>query len=245
MGDVFVAACRPDWSADGLPLQSGGPVTVGQPFADIALLDNTFVQEVAQVAIAIYGSDGLILSNNAITLVDGGAGGADGAGGSSIEGSLDGFDVGDGAARVGGWVVDTNQPATLPSNVTFLVDGLVVLTVVANYPRPDLVPKVTSDPHHGFEVVLPAATYQLLLHGNHTLSAVVAHPAGGVHGPVVLHGGPACVTPFRRSCHFPQSCLCGAPTPPTIQISNSLRCMASGNACYGKACPPLAANACT
>ena len=162
MGDVFVAACQPRWDAHGMPLQSGSPVTVGQPFANIAVLGNAFVQSTAQAAVAIYGSDGLTLVNNTISLVkphqraappgvggrgngrvssgDGddqlGVGSAIGAG-ANIDSSLDGFAVSSNGARVEGWVVDHNQPAIASSNVTFLVNGVAVMTTLANYPRPD------------------------------------------------------------------------------------------------------------
>ena len=42
------------------------------------------------------------------------------------------------------------------------VGGRTVLVAQASQPRPDLVPKVTSNPDHGFHVQLPAAATAVL-----------------------------------------------------------------------------------
>ena len=52
--DVFVAACAPSWQPDGQPLEtpnSGGPVTVGQPFANLKIKGNRFVQRSPSAAL--------------------------------------------------------------------------------------------------------------------------------------------------------------------------------------------------
>jgi hypothetical protein len=211
MGDVFVAACAPDWS-DGAPLSSGNPVTTGQPFAGISIVDNTFKQLKPQSAVAIWGSAGLTISGNTVELVtrdqthvpsiprtakeqtrpsskiaSTSRGEAElshrtetRAGvrptphstttaslGANLDGSFDGFALlPDGTLNIHGWVVDSSIPATTPSNISIEVDGKEVATALANYPRPDLVPKVTSDPHHGFDLDLPNTTHWV---ANHTI----------------------------------------------------------------------------
>jgi hypothetical protein len=44
LADVFVAACAPAWGPDGRPKSQGGsPVTVGQPFADLSIVNSRCV----------------------------------------------------------------------------------------------------------------------------------------------------------------------------------------------------------
>lgn len=238
MGDVFVAACAPNWNNDLTPMSSGNPVTVGQPFKDIAVLSNRFLQSDPRTAVAIWGSAGLTIVNNSVELHN-----QDWApqppAPNSLEGSFDGFALQpDGELEVHGWVVDTMLPATTSSNVTIQVDGQDVLTATANSLRPDLVPVVTSDPHHGFDLRLPNSTQWKT---NHTIE-VFALRSGGVR--IALKGGPMCVNLFRESCAFPRDCKCGAPLPPTLSVSNSVQCDIRNNDCYGKSCT-VAAGGCS
>ena len=69
--DVFVAACAPTWQA-GQPLETpstGGPVMLGQPFANLTVVGNRFLQETPHAALQLFGSDGLSLVNNTVTCV--------------------------------------------------------------------------------------------------------------------------------------------------------------------------------
>lgn len=241
MGDVFVAACAPNWDKNGNPLSSGDPVTVGQPFRDIFITGNRFVQKTPHEAVAIWGSDGLTIADNVVSLIHGepvvrwtGL-----AASAALEGSFDGFALQPGGElELHGWVVDTALPATTPSNVSIEVDGHTVTTATANTLRPDLVPVVTSDPHHGFDLRLPNTTEWT---SNHTLQVFAIRADGS---RVALNGGPMCVNLFREACSFPQDCKCGAAIPSALQVSNSLGCVTENNVCYGKACT-VPADGCT
>lgn len=231
--DIFVAACAPKWSSSNTPLASGGPIAIGQPFGDIQIQNSRFYQEDPHPAVAIWGSDGLTVTNNVIILNDT-------TQQSKLKslpplmGSFDGFDVARGSpTRISGWVVDPSLGANVSSNVSVTVNSVVVLTAIANSPRPDLVPVVTKYMYRGIDLELNSTWSEQLLSGNHTLG-VLAHRADG--SMEQLKGGPMCVTPFRRSCHFPSDCHCGAPVPSALQLSNSLRCNVGGNTCYGKPC---------
>jgi hypothetical protein len=120
------------------------------------------------------------------------------------------------------------------------VDGVIVYTAVANLSRPDLVPYACPTPAHGYNVELPTATVKTLSSGNHTLAAF-ARLANGSRWQVVY--SPSCVNLLRRSCVLPEDCRCGAPPPPRILVSNSIRCVSMGNMCDGAPCN-AAANGC-
>ena len=237
--DVLVAACAPGL-AGGLPLQQGGPVTVGQPFARITIESCVFQQDTPGKAVALWGSDGVVLTNNTVLLLGGGFGGgrrlhrgdAEAQGSSMLSSSLDGFRVLQDKSSVWGWVVDHELAPSSPSSIAVVVDGARVLVGTANASRPDLVPVVTSNPRHGFSVQLPPATTALLQRGNHSIG-VFAIRTNGTLTP--LHGGPVCANAGRRACQFPTDCRCGAPISglAPFQISNSLGCDIADNVCYG------------
>ena len=239
--DIFVAACAPNWGPDGLPTSDGNPITVGQPFADGAIVDNRFVQSNnVHSAVQLYGFDGLTITNNQIIApaaelhakpslsTDKHVGLCSG-----LCSSFDNFDITSTRAMLGGWVVDTALGSNSSSTVIFKVDGAVVATAVANSSRPDLVGPVCLTPNHGFDVKMPPPVLATLLQGNHTL-AVYAHRGDGSLSE--LYGSPKCANKFRRACGAPLDCACGAPLPPRLYISNSIRCSADGNVCDGARC---------
>lgn len=239
--DVFVAACAPHW-AEGKPTAQGDPILVGQPFQDGAIVGNTFLQRSStHAAVELYGFDGLLVRNNAVTASGRAAKGRHGLGAvrtrqcSGLCDSFDGFSVTTKGVSVHGWIVDTALKAPqVSSPLVFKIDGLAVATSVANQSRPDLVPGVCSNPAHGFSLTLGPAIATPLLTGNHTL-AVFARRGDGTLQEV--HGSPMCANRFRRSCGFPDDCSCGAPLPPRLKISNSISCHADdSNTCDGQPC---------
>ena len=255
--DIFVAACQPRWLPSGLPSASGDPVTVGQPFAGMTIAQNRFLQDEPQAAVAVWGAAGITVQENVVTVLSSQpaasspppspsllqpASHADPSFSSAPKStsahssappfpmlsSLDGFSVSTTTALVHGWVVDNGlKHPTVSSTVIIKVNGAPVLQALANASRPDLVPKVAPDPHHGFELSLPPSAVKLLQSGNHSVSAWAIR-ADGSH--VQLQRSPACITNERRTCTFPQDCACGAPLPTKFQLSNSLDCVSA--ACH-------------
>ena len=252
--DIFVAACAPSWQPDGQPLETantGGPVTVGQPFANLTIRGNRFVQRSPSAALQLFGTNGLTLVGNEVELMSHQQqqvpahefGQAEHW---SISGHLDGFDVTAASAVLHGWAVDRARSSAehnYSSLITITIDGKdAIAPHLANLPRPDLVPRIAARPLHGFVVTLPQALSQRLLQsGNHTLVVSAIHMDGS---RVVLSGCPACVGPARPTCGVPpdwrgvhpQNCLCGDPLPSRFQVSNSVRCRVAGNLCDGRPC---------
>lgn len=231
-------------------------MTVGQPFAAITVSNNRFLQDVFQPAVAVWGSAGITIDGNTVTLASTSTNPAIASASSvassssfpsssssssssldssgTVASSLDGFAVTSSAATVHGWVVDADlKPPQISSTVIVKVDGMVAVEAVANSSRPDLVPKVASDPRHGFEFQLPEVVAKVLRAGNHTLSAWAVRADGSL---LELHNSPVCVNRERTTCTYPQDCACGAPLPPKFSISNSLGCVITGNVCDGKPC---------
>lgn len=82
-----------------------------------------------------------------------------------------------------GWAWSTAAPkgGLAPVVVTIKIDGAEVLTVLANYSRPDLVAAgVAPSAGHGFVVGIPPAACRKMRHGKHTISATAALAAGGM-----------------------------------------------------------------
>lgn len=133
----------------------------------------------------------------------------------TICGNLDGFFVSPEQAVVSGWIVD-RKLNDQPSTFGVFVDGVQVISALANTSRPDLVrfsragfldlvqyfscccffpllaqvPGVTKSPFHGFAQALPAAALSTLLHGNHTMSVRALRPDGSQWE---LQSSPVCV----------------------------------------------------
>ena len=167
---------------------------------------------------------------------DGHPGVGDGGHKPTFTGSFDGFaSTSSSYAMVHGWVVDFTQPPSTPSNVSVLVDGKVVMTAVAKSLRPDLVPVVTSDPHHGFELQLPVSVARVLADGgNHSLNVLALLKNGSL---TPLKGGPMCANRHRSWCTFPTDCHCGASASGmSFKVSNSNGCVVRNNTCFGKPC---------
>lgn len=180
--DIFVAACAPTF-ANGLPTQKasgqlsppflvrslpclslpqtvaaliqGSPISVGQPFADGAIVGNSFVQHgEPHHAVELYGFSGLKVGGNTVELIPS----SSSTSGVGVEtelcgdvcGSFDGFDVTEqNGARVWGWAVDAKLTApNMSSYVSLEVDGTEVWSVLACGSRPDLVGKVSKGPLH-------------------------------------------------------------------------------------------------
>ena len=252
--DIFVAACTPHW-VDGQPAANGqgDPITTGQPFQDGAVTGNTFIQRgEAHAAVELYGFDGLVVKGNDIISPVSDFGSGPGAlqarhllhlhtsQCSGLCDSLDGFAVAEKEATVHGWIVDTTLKApTVSSSLVVKIDGKAVATDVANTSRPDLVPVVCPTPKHGFQTTLGPSITDALHSGNHTLAVFARRPDGTLKE---LSGSPVCVNKFRRSCGFPDDCMCGAPLPPRLKISNSIMCHADeDNTCDGATCTFTAA----
>ena len=110
-----------------------------------------------------------------------------------IQGKLDNFAL-ESASNVTlrGWAVDTLSPKRGEGPVTIVasVDGAPAASVLANDPRPDLVPAgVAPDPAHGFSITLPpAAAAKLMAPGKHVAQVrAVGTPSASV--PTALSEG--------------------------------------------------------
>ena len=120
-------------------------------------------------ALQVFGSDGLILTENSVacpglarqqgaqaaaaatTAAAAPAAGttAGPTAGGDVSGHLDSVDLTTSGGTLVGWAVDP-QLGPIASTVTVRIDGAVVATALADGPRPDLVPKIASSPNHGF-----------------------------------------------------------------------------------------------
>lgn len=246
--DVFVAACAPSWQPLEAPNSGGGPVTVGQPFANLTIKGNRFVQRSPSAALQLFGARGLTLFDKLVELmpqqekpvhVQ--------AEQTAISGHLDGFDVTLTQALLHGWAIGhalSSATHNYSSHVAITIDGQdAIAPILANSSRRDLVPRIAAPPLHGFIVALPQALSQRLLQagGNHSLVMSAIRMEGS---RVVLSGCPACVGPARPTCGLPpdwrgvhpQSCLCGEPPPSRFQVSNSVGCRVARNVCDGNLC---------
>lgn len=99
--------------------------------------------------------------------------------------------------QVAGWAVDPSLAGggVAPIMVEIQIDDATVASVLANQPRPDLVPaKVAPNPNHGFRVSLPAsAVAKLKSKGAHSLKAVAKRtvlPSSPSCGQVSCGSGP-------------------------------------------------------
>eukprot|EP00698_Gefionella_okellyi_P015676 TRINITY_DN443_c0_g1_i1.p1 TRINITY_DN443_c0_g1~~TRINITY_DN443_c0_g1_i1.p1 ORF type:complete len:582 (+),score=91.52 TRINITY_DN443_c0_g1_i1:133-1878(+) len=68
--DVYIAACVPQWQ-DGVPTTNGVPSTQGTPYANIVIENCIFEQDQGQAAVTVYGSDGLQVVENVVSLQSG------------------------------------------------------------------------------------------------------------------------------------------------------------------------------
>ena len=83
---------------------------------------------------------------------------------------------------VAGWAVDPLlDGGRTPVNVSILIDGEVVVTGLADHPRPDLVKAgVAPDPKHGFTIALPASVAAKLAATPHAPLKLSARVGGAV-----------------------------------------------------------------
>jgi len=66
-GDIWMAACHPNWNSDGTPSTNGNPVTTGQVFNTVTIRNNKITQDQGQQAFTIYGVNGFVATGNSIS----------------------------------------------------------------------------------------------------------------------------------------------------------------------------------